>query len=112
MTSDTRREAHPAAAPSGSLTCDRGKEMAEPRLVTEMRGLHVDFAPPQSPWERGLNENMNGLRGRASQGHRLHPGLVAQHQARAGPHNSRPHLVLNWRMLSEMSHDHLVALKT
>lgn len=44
-----------------SLTCNRGKEMAEHKLFTRDTTMQVYFAHPQSPWERGINENTNGL---------------------------------------------------
>lgn len=44
-----------------TLTYDRGKEMTEHRLFTRDTQMAVYFAHPQSPWERGTNENTNGL---------------------------------------------------
>ena len=44
-----------------TLTYDRGKEMAEHKLFTRDTEMKVYFAHPQSPWERGTNENTNGL---------------------------------------------------
>ena len=44
-----------------SLTHDRGKEMAEHRLFTKQTKIRVYVAHLQCPWERGTNENTNGL---------------------------------------------------
>ena len=43
------------------MTFDNGKEFAEHRKLTRWLGLEVYFADPYASWQRGANENMNGL---------------------------------------------------
>ncbi len=44
-----------------TLTWDRGKELAHHPEITERTGTRVFFCDAHSPWQRGSNENMNGL---------------------------------------------------
>jgi len=44
-----------------SMTYDQGKEMSQHEKLSERKGVKLYFADPHSPWQRGINENTNGL---------------------------------------------------
>ena len=44
-----------------SMTYDQGKEMSDHKKLTLETGVKVYFADPHNPWQRGINENTNGL---------------------------------------------------
>jgi len=96
-----------------SLTYDRGKEMAEHRLFTETTGIRVYFAHPQSPWERGTNENTNGLL-RQFFPKRTDFTQLSRRQIKHVQDlmNGRPRKVLQWRTPSEAFYHLPVALGT
>jgi IS30 family transposase len=57
----TKKLRHVPALLRKTLTYDRGKEMAEHERLTARLAIQVFFADPYSPWQRGTNENTNGL---------------------------------------------------
>jgi IS30 family transposase len=44
-----------------SMTYDQGREMSQHENLSERTGVIVYFADPHNPWQRGINENTNGL---------------------------------------------------
>lgn len=57
----TKKLRHVPAPLRKTLTYDRGKEMAEHERLAHRLAIQVFFADPHSPWQRGTNENTNGL---------------------------------------------------
>jgi transposase, IS30 family len=57
----TKKLRHVPALLRKTLTYDRGKEIAEHARLAERLNIRVFFADPYSPWQRGTNENTNGL---------------------------------------------------
>jgi IS30 family transposase len=55
------RKFHEGRFPFHTLTYDNGREMSRHALLAKKFGIRVYFAHPYSSWERGLNENTNGL---------------------------------------------------
>lgn len=81
-----------------TMTYDQGREMANHKLFTNITGVKVYFAHPRSPWERGTNENTNGLiRQFFPKGTDF--TKVSRYEVKKAQHllNGRPRKTLNWQ---------------
>ncbi|MFG1928966.1 IS30 family transposase [Cryptosporangium sp. NPDC048952] len=86
----------------GTLTWDQGCEMSEHRAFTLATDMDVYFCDPASPWQRGSNENTNGLlRQYFPKGQDLSRQTVEELQAVADELNDRPRKSLDWETPAE-----------
>jgi IS30 family transposase len=95
-----------------SLTWDQGAEMAQHAQLRIEAGLPIYFCDPHSPWQRGTNENTNGLlRQYFPKGTDLSRHSREEIEAVAATLNSRPRKTLGWRTPAEALREHVSSMK-
>lgn len=108
---------HVPAVLRKTLTYDRGKEMADHERLAQRLAIQVFFADPHSPWQRGTNENTNGLlRQYLPKGTDLSGYTQRDLNTIAQRLNTRPRKCLDWatplEVLTQLRHHSPVALGT
>jgi transposase, IS30 family len=93
-----------------SLTWDQGSEMAQHVQLRLDTGLQIYFCDPRSPWQRGMNENTNGLlRQYFPRGTNLARHSAEELAAVAAALNGRPRKTLGWKTPAEVLTEYLNA---
>ena len=88
-----------------SVTWDQGKEMALHAQITATLGTNIYFCDAHSPWQRGTNENTNGLlRDYFPKGTDLDPVTVDELDRVADEINHRPRKTLDWARPADLLH--------
>ena len=95
-----------------SLTWNQGAEMVQHAQLRIDAGLAIYFCDPQAPWQRGTNENTNGLlRQYFPKGTDLTRHTPSDLDAVAAALNSRPRKTRGWKTPTETLNEHLHSLK-